>query len=211
MKERIKNLWELFFTFFKVGAVTFGGGYAMLPILEREFVEKRKWTTDDELMNWYAISQTTPGIIAVNVATFMGHKKQGIAGGIIATLGLITPSLFIITIIALFISNFAQILWVQKALTGINIAVAAILTKAAFTFGKKSIKNILGVVLFLISFVLIFFLKINTVWIILGSGIIGVVIAGCRGEYKKQSEVPQTDKSANKDTPENPQEEKKND
>lgn len=186
MKGKFKQLLDLYLTMFKIGAVTFGGGYAMLPILERELIEKRHWTNDEELMNWYAISQATPGIIAVNVATFVGQKQMGIIGGIISTLGLVSPSLIIITVIALFIKNFAQIAWVKRALTGINVAVAAILTKAAFTFGKKAIKNVLGIILFIISFVLIFFLKVSTIWIILGSALIGVVIAGCRGEYKKQ-------------------------
>ncbi len=185
----------------------------MLPILERELIEKRKWTTDEELMNWYAISQVTPGVIAVNVSTFIGQKFMGIIGGIISTLGIVTPSIIIITIIALFINNFAEIVWVQKALTGINVAVAAILSKAAFTFAKKSIKNVLGIVLFVISFILIFFFKVNTVWIILGSALLGVVIAGCRGDYKKTLQSTQN-------APENPvkmdatsesAEEKKND
>ena len=193
MKEKLKTLWNLYFTMFKIGSVTFGGGYAMLPILERELIEKRKWTTDEELMNWYAISQVTPGVIAVNVSTFIGQKIMGTIGGIISTLGIVTPSLIIITIIALFINNFAEIVWVQKALTGINVAVAAILSKAAFTFAKKSIKNVLGIVLFVISFILIFFFKVNTVWIILGSALLGVVIAGCRGDYKKTPQNLQND------------------
>lgn len=214
MKEKLKTLWNLYFTMFKIGSVTFGGGYAMLPILERELIEKRKWTTDEELMNWYAISQVTPGVIAVNVSTFIGHKIMGVIGGIISTLGIVTPSLIIITIIALFINNFAEIIWVQKALTGINVAVAAILSKAAFTFAKKSIKNVLGIVLFVISFILIFFFKVNTVWIIIGSALLGVVIAGCRGDYKKnqknnttENQTPTTSTTEQTQLPE----EKKND
>jgi len=185
MNQKIKDLGQLYGTMFKIGAVTFGGGYAMLPILEREFVEKRQWTTSDELMDWYAISQVTPGIIAVNVATFLGNKRMGLIGGIVATLGLVCPSLIIITLIAMFISNFSEILWVQKALMGINVGVAAILTHAAFTFGKKAVKNVLGIILLIISFVLIFFLHVNTIWIILGSALIGVLLSACRGDFKK--------------------------
>ena len=183
--NKLKILWELFSVFFKVGLCTFGGGIAMLPILERELGEKRGWVTDDELLDYFAIGQSTPGIIAVNVATFVGYKKAGIPGGCIATFGMVLPSIIIITLIAKFISNFSEITWVKKALTGINVAVAAILTSAVYNFSKKSVKNIFGFVLLVISFVLIFILKVGTVWVIFGSAILGVIIAGCRGELKK--------------------------
>ncbi len=181
----IKVLIQLFCTLFKVGLCTFGGGIAMLPILETELVEKRGWTTSEELLDWFAIGQSTPGIIAVNVSTFVGHKKAGVLGACIATLGMVTPCLIIITIIALCIGNFADIVWVQKAMMGVNVAVAAILTSAVYKFAKKSVKNIAGAVLFVISFLLIFVLNVNTIWIILGSSVIGVIISGIRGDYKK--------------------------
>lgn len=183
--NKLKILWELFSVFFKVGLCTFGGGIAMLPILERELGDKRGWVTDDELLDYFAIGQSTPGIIAVNVATFVGYKKAGILGGCIATFGMVLPSIIIITLIAKFISNFSEIAWVKKALTGINVAVAAILTSAVYNFSKKSVKNIFGFILLVISFVLIFILKVGTVWVIFGSAILGVIIAGCRGELKK--------------------------
>ena len=97
---------EMFLTFAKIGAVTFGGGYAMLPILEREIVEKHKWATSQELLDYFAIGQCTPGVIAVNTATFIGYRNKGIIGGITTTLAVVTPSVVIITIIALFIQNF---------------------------------------------------------------------------------------------------------
>ena len=126
-----KLLFEIFLAFVKIGAVTFGGGLAMLPILERELSQKRGWVTQDELLDYYAIGQATPGIIAVNVATFCGYKLQGTLGGIVATLAIVTPSIFVITILAIFINSLDQIPLMQKALTGINIA-------AVFL---KSIKN----------------------------------------------------------------------
>lgn len=181
-----KILFELYSIFFKIGAVTFGGGIAMLPILEREIVEKRNWASSEELLDWFAIGQSTPGIIAINVATFTGYKKAKTFGGIVATAGMVSPSIIIITIIALFISNFSDIIWVQKALTGINVSVAAILTHAVMKFAQKSVKNIFGFFLFLISFLLIFVLKVGTVWIILGSSLLGILIAGIRGEFKSQ-------------------------
>jgi len=188
MKEKLKILWELFSIFFKIGICTFGGGIAMLPILERELTEKRGWTTDEELLDYFAIGQSTPGIIAVNVATFVGFKKAKIVGGCIATFGMVAPSILIITIIAMFISNFADIIWVQKALIGINVSVAAILTSAVYKFAKKSVKNIFGFALLVISFVLIFVLNVNTIWIILGSSLLGVLISGFRGELKNSND-----------------------
>ena len=105
----MKKLWQLFYTFAIVGVTTFGGGYAMLPALQREVVEKRGWASEEELMDWYAIGQCTPGVIAVNTATFAGQKQAGALGGVFATLGVVFPSLVIITIIAAFIQGFADI------------------------------------------------------------------------------------------------------
>ena len=107
LKEKLLELWQLYFTFFKIGAVTFGGGLAMLPILERTLIDKLKWTTKEDLMDYYAIGQITPGIIAVNVATFIGFNKQGILGGIVATAGVVTPSVIISTVIAFLLETFS--------------------------------------------------------------------------------------------------------
>ncbi len=186
MNASLKTLWELFSIFFKIGLCTFGGGIAMLPILERELVEKRNWVESNELLDYFAIGQSTPGIIAVNVATFVGYKRAKILGGCIATFGMVCPSLIIITVIALFISNFADIVWVQKALVGINVAVAAILTSAVFSFSKKSVKNVFGFFLLLVSFVLIFVFNVGTIWIILGSALLGVLLAGIRGDLSEK-------------------------
>ncbi len=196
----MKKLWDLFIVFFKVGLCTFGGGIAMLPILETELVEKRSWVTSEELLDWFAIGQSTPGIIAVNVATFSGHKRAGIIGGCAATFGMVLPSIIIITVIAVFISNFQDIVLVQKALTGINVAVAAILTSAVYKFSKKSVKNIFGAILLAVSFVLIFVLNVNTIYIIFGSAFLGVLIAGCRGDLSAKSpSAPKNSKEENHD------------
>ncbi len=181
----LRRLWELFSTFFKIGACTFGGGIAMLPILDRELSQKRAWVTSDELLDYFAIGQSTPGIIAVNVATFVGYKRAGAVGGIVGTLGIVTPSIIIITIIASFISNFSEIVWVQKALTGINVSVAALLTYAVYNFARKSIKTLLAVVLFLVSFLLIFVFKVNTIFIIIGSCLFGVLLAALCGDFRR--------------------------
>lgn len=191
-----KRLWQLFTVFFKIGACTFGGGIAMLPVLDRELSEKRGWTDSDELLDYFAIGQSTPGIIAVNVATFIGHKRAGIIGGIVGTLGMVAPSIIIISIIATFISNFSEIVWVQKALSGINVSVAALLTYAVSNFAKKSVKNLFSVILFLVSFALIFFFKVNTIFIIFGSCFLGVILGAFAGSYKKPAAASHTESAA---------------
>src|SRR5574344_690300 len=173
MKERIKTLLDLFWTFCKIGSVTFGGGMAMVPILERELIDKKHWMTNDEMLDYYAISQSTPGIIAVNVATFIGYKQAGNIGGIIATFGVITPSLVIITLIANFIGAVNKIVWVQKALKGINVAVAANLTYARVSFAKRTVKNILGALLLSAGFISIFFFHISSIIVIFSAAGIG--------------------------------------
>lgn len=195
--ELLKTLAELFWVLFRIGMCTFGGGIAMLPILETELVEKKGWTTSEELMDWFAIGQSTPGIIAVNVATFIGYKRAKTLGACVGTFGMVCPSIIIITIIALFIGNFEDIVWVQKAMTGINVAVAAILTSAVYKFSKKSVKNLFGFILLLISFVLIFILNVSTIWVILGSAAFGVILAGFRGELsaKKAEAVKPAEKA----------------
>ncbi len=173
----MKELFTMFAVFVKIGTVTFGGGLAMLPILERELAEKRKWTTHMDLMDYYAVSQVTPGIIAVNVATFLGYKRLGIPGGIITTFGVVLPSLIIISLIAFGLDSVAHISWIQKALSGINIAVAAMLTKIVWTFIKNSVKtpkNIMGILLVLSSFLLVTICNLNSAYIILGSALCGL-------------------------------------
>lgn len=140
---------DLFLTFAKVGACTFGGGYAMLPILQREVVEKKGWATDEELTDYFAVGQCTPGIIAVNTATFIGTKHRGIPGGVLSTLGLVFPSLVIITAIAAFLSNFAQFPMVQHALAGINAAVVALIASSVLKLGKSTLKNGASITIFL--------------------------------------------------------------
>lgn len=171
----------MFTVFVKIGSVTFGGGLAMIPILERELVDKKKWTTRTDLMDYYAVSQVTPGIIAVNVATFLGYKRLGIIGGIITTFGVVFPSLIIISVIAFTIDSIDHIDWIQKALTGINITVAAMLTKILWTFIKssiKTIKNIFGIILVMASFILVTVFNIDSAFIILGSALCGLAAWG---------------------------------
>ena len=137
----MKLLWTLYRSFFMFGALTFGGGYAMLPMLERELVEKHKWVTQEEILNYFAIGQCTPGIIAVNTATFVGYKIKGVIGGIVGTLGVISPSIVIITVIAALLSNFMDIAWVQHAFAGIRVAVCALILASVVKLAKSSLKK----------------------------------------------------------------------
>jgi chromate transporter len=150
-----------------VGAVTFGGGYAMIPILEREVVKKKNWVTEEELLDYYAISQCTPGVIAVNAATFVGYKKGGILGAIFATLGVITPSIVIITIIANMLSVFSDNRYVSSAFKGISIAVCALVFTTVIGLIKKNVKNIFSVVLALFAFVAIGILDLSPIVVVI--------------------------------------------
>ena len=146
----MKELWELFITFAKVGVMTFGGGYAMLPILQREVVENKKWASEEELVDYFAIGQCTPGVIAVNTATFVGQKRRGVAGGILATLGVVFPSLVIICILAGLISHFAELAVVQNAFAGIKVCVCVLILNAVLKLLKKSVIDVPTFVIFLI-------------------------------------------------------------
>ncbi|MDY3303249.1 MAG: chromate transporter [Clostridia bacterium] len=171
----MKELFELFWMFFRIGGFTFGGGYAMLPMIQHEIVEKRKWATDEEIMNYYAVGQCTPGIIAVNTATFIGYKKRGIPGAVSATLGVIAPSIVIITVIAAFIGNFSHIPAVRHALAGINAAVAVLVLSAVISLSKRGIKNIFGVCLFLAAAAISIFTKWSAVYIVLCAIAAGII------------------------------------
>jgi len=174
----LRDILKLFLIFFRIGAFTFGGGYAMIPILEREFVTERGWITSDDMLNYVAIGQSTPGIIAVNMATFIGYRRRGFLGSLSATLGVITPSLIIISIIAAFISNFSEYAYVQKALSGINIAVAVILVSAVRDLGRKSITDMVGLALAVIAFVSVVVFDVNSIWLILFSLVVGIAVKG---------------------------------
>lgn len=158
-----------------MGSFTFGGGYAMLPIIQEEIVKKRKWATDEEILDYYAIGQSTPGIIAVNTATFIGYNQKGIIGGIIATLGIVSPSIILITIIATFFTNFQDYTIVQHAFGGIRVVVAALIFNAALKMYKDSVKDWVGILLFIASFLLLVFLDITPIIVIIVSAVIGII------------------------------------
>jgi len=175
-KLSFKLLVRLCAVFFKIGLFTFGGGLAMLPMLTEELSVKRQWVSRDELIDYFAIGQCTPGIIAVNVATFVGYKKQSVIGAVCATLGMIIPSILVITVLALFFSNFADAPSVKKAFSGINIAVAALLTKVVVTFIKKAVHNVFHALITAAAFVSVVFFRVHTVWIITAGLVTGLSV-----------------------------------
>ncbi len=172
----MKTLLQLFLIFARIGGFTFGGGYAMLPMLQKELVENKKWTTNEELIDYYAIGQCTPGIIAVNVATFVGFKTKGVLGAIFATLGMITPSLIIVGTIAAFISGFQDYQVVQWAFSGIRAAVVALILNAMWKIAKKSLVDVFAVIIFLIVAILSFFTDLSPVIFVLSAGVCGLII-----------------------------------
>lgn len=193
---------DLFLTFAKVGVCTFGGGYAMLPILQREVVEKKDWATEGDLADYYAVGQCTPGVIAVNTATFVGSKLKGPAGGVIATLGVVFPSVVIITIIAAFLQQFAQIEWVAHAFAGVRAGVCALILSSVLKLRKTTLVDIPTVILFFSVLALALvgnFLTIptDTLWgklldllcspviLVLVSGVAGLCIRAAKGGLRK--------------------------
>ena len=178
------KLLSLFLSFAKVGVMTFGGGYAMIPILEREIVENRKWASSEELMDYYAVGQCTPGVIAVNTATFIGYKVAGPAGGVAATLGVVFPSVVIICLIAGILTNFADIPAVKSAFTAIRVCVCVLIFNAVVKLWKGAVKDKAGLVLFLIVFVLSLFFDISPVIFVLFCALAGLVLSrtGVRGK-----------------------------
>ena len=187
----MKEYLELLLIFMKMGCLAFGGGYVMVPLAERELIKKKGWITMDELMDYYTIAQITPGIIAVNLATFVGYKQKGPSGGIIATLGFIIPGVSFVIAAAIFISNFIDIPAVQHAFTGIRVAVGALILDTVIKMIKSGVKDIKAVIIFLLVFgvsvlpagLIPAFLK-SPVFLVVLSGLAGLLI------YRQKKSVP---------------------
>lgn len=175
-------LLDLFITFAKVGVMTFGGGYAMLPILQREVVEKKKWVTEEEIMDYFAIGQCTPGIIAVNTATFIGQKTKGILGGIFATFGVVFPSLIIISLLAGVIKAFSDIPVVQHAFAGIRICVCVLIINAVVKLFKKAVIDIPTMCIFILIVAGSCFTNLSPILFIILAAVIGIVLKSIGGK-----------------------------
>lgn len=170
----MRLLFELFKAFFKVGLFTFGGGYAMLPMLQREVEERHGWVTEEEILDYYAIGQCTPGVIAVNTATFVGTKLAGALGGAVATLAVILPSVIIITTISTVLKNFAQYTIVQHAFGGIRVAVAALVVSSVWKLYRKGVKGALGNGIFAASLLFVVLFDLSPVIVVLAALLLGV-------------------------------------
>lgn len=180
----MKELVDLFLTFARIGGLTFGGGYAMLPMLQREVVEKRGWATEEELMDYYAIGQCTPGIIAVNTATFIGQKTKGLIGGIAATLGVVFPSLIIITIIAAFIRNFADLAVVKNAFAGIRVCVCVLIFNAVVKLWKKSVIDKPTMVIFILVTLGSILIDLSPIVFVILAAFAGIILKNVEGKAK---------------------------
>lgn len=182
----MKEILKLFLAFAKIGAVTFGGGYAMLPILQRDIVAKHKWATEDELLDYFAIGQCTPGVIAVNTATFVGYKNKGILGGIFATLGVVFPSIVIITIITAFVKNYAEIEMVRYALNGIRVCVCVLILNSILKLSKSSLIDKWTYIIFGAVFTLSIFLDISSALLVILAGVTGFLIKKFSGKEREE-------------------------
>ncbi|MBR6951669.1 MAG: chromate transporter [Oscillospiraceae bacterium] len=182
----MKLIPDLFLTFAKVGVTTFGGGYAMLPVLQREVVESKGWATEEELADIYAIGQCTPGVIAVNVSTYIGYKKAHVPGAVAATFGVVFPSLVIIILITALIRNFSEIEWVRHALAGIRACVCALVFSSVIKLARKAIPDLAAFLVFAAVLILSLFTDVsNVVWVV-AAGAAGVMIRTLSSLRKKK-------------------------
>lgn len=172
----MKELMALYWAFFRIGGLTFGGGLTMLPMLKYELVEKRDWITEEDLIDCYAIGQCTPGIIAVNTATFVGYKRKGIAGGIFSTLGMMSPSVIIITLVAVCLEQFINNIWVQHALMGIRGVVCALMLNTVITLAKKSLVSPITWMICGLAFLVSMFTPVPLIAIVIAAALWGIIM-----------------------------------
>ena len=167
---------QLFSSFFRIGLLSFGGGYAMLPILQREVVNKRGWATEEELADYYAVGQCTPGIIMVNTATFIGYKEKGVLGGVVATLSAVLASFCIILLIAALLRNFADMPVVKNAFAGVRVCVAVLIFRAVLKLYKSAVPDRWAFGIFFVVLFVSILLPVSPVLLVLASGLAGVVL-----------------------------------
>ena len=177
MKNRYQELWKVFATFFKIGAFTFGGGYAMIPLIQKEAVEKHGWVTDEDILEIIAIAESTPGPIAINSATFVGYRTCGVLGSVAATLGVVLPSFVLIYAISFVLRQFQDLKAVQYAFQGIRAGVLALLCKALWGMYKKNQKNWASYIVMAAAFILTGLLDVSVLPVLAGCAIFGLVTA----------------------------------
>jgi len=171
----LKNLWLLFIKFFKIGAVTFGGGYAMVSVIHTEAVDKTKWLTDEEMTRIVVISQSTPGVLAVNMATFTGYRVGGFWGAVCAVLGIALPPVIIVGIIALFFDAFRDLKYIGYAFNGLQAGVVLLILDAVIKLSRKNKKDFFYYFIFILSAALAVILSINPISILIGAAAAGLI------------------------------------
>ncbi len=176
----MKSLWKLYITFVKIGAFMFGGGYSMLPLLSRELVDRLGWTTEEELLDYFAIAQCTPGVIAINTATFIGHKRNGLIGGALATLGVITVPLILVIVIVSTLMRFWNLPVVTSAFHGIRVAVAALIAAVVVRLIRSNVKNLFGIVLCLLGFTAVAVFGQSPIIVVVAAAVTGIVAGRIR-------------------------------
>ncbi|GKX27809.1 chromate transporter [Vallitalea longa] len=174
--KKFKEILKYYMLFFKIGLFTIGGGYAMLPIIEKELVEKYKWSTEEEVLDSYALAQSIPGVIAVNTAALIGVKGKGFWGAVAASLGVISPSIIIIIMISTFFSRLREITIVENAFKGVRAAVLALLVISVYKMVRKSVKDIWGIIFLSVAFVCVLFFDVSPIFIIIGAVIVSIFI-----------------------------------
>lgn len=184
----LRDLLILYILFFRMGAVTFGGGYAMLPILRREIIQNHQWMDEETIMDYYALSQGLPGIIAINVSVFIGYRRRGIPGGVAAALGMVSPCIIIISIIAFFLSSFQDNPYVQHALAGISVCVAALILDAVISMWKKGVKDAFGIVVCLVMLCLSVFTDLSPILLVIACALLGIGAKKITGSVRKEGE-----------------------
>jgi len=187
LKNKISTLFDLFWTFFKIGAFTFGGGYAMISIIQKEAVEKKNWVSDEDILDVVAIAESTPGPIAINSSTFIGYKVMGVWGSAFATLGTVLPSFIIISFIAYFLNKFTSYAVVRYAFAGIRAGVLALIIKAFISMYKKSPKGAVSWAIMALSFVCVVFFDIHVIAVLIGCAIVGLIAGLAEGKEKEKN------------------------
>ena len=190
-------LLKLFLTFMKIGLFAFGGGHAMIPLIEHDCVEKKKWITHDEMMNLTIIAESTPGPISINCATYVGYKQKGLLGAIVATIGMVVPSLVILFIISLFLDRFLEIKWIYNAFLGIKCAVGLLIFDAGIKMIKKMDKKPIPIIILVCAFTLmllidLFALNISSIILMLVAALIGLALFFVKKDWVKENVVEET-------------------
>ena len=188
------SLWQLFWTFFKIGAFTFGGGYAMISLLSEELVRKKQWITDADMLDMVVIAESTPGVIAINTATGVGFRKRGVIGSLLSTFAVVLPSYIIISVVYFVLTALEGNLWWESALKGINACVTVLVVNAFFKMAKQLPRNWFCAVMLLIAFAISTFLpSVNVILIILGGAAVGLIVALFKNNSAKKAAVNAAD------------------